>query len=209
MRSQLPLLSFSFISKDFLVEKYSNLPSFQLKAFTEKLCNHCPVLQPLHDTCLMLFNDFNTYRYQIPVCGCILLNHDMTKVVLVRNWKGTSWSFPKGKINEGEAPYDCGIRETLEETGFNAMEYCHEDHFLVVHEEKKVTRLYIAVGVPETTVFNTLTRKEISRVEFHPLDQLPKKAWGVHPFLEKLQRWIRKHQRLIQGEARRGAAYSF
>jgi mRNA-decapping enzyme subunit 2 len=181
------------------VEKYSNLPSYKFKTFTEKLFSHCQLLQPLQDQCSVLCDDFNTYRYQIPVCGCILLNSDMTKVVLVRNWKGTSWSFPKGKINEDETSYHCALRETFEETGFNPVDYCQEEHYLVVYEEKKVTRLYIAVGVPETTVFNTQTRKEISRVEFHSLDQLPKKAWGVHPFLEKLQRWIRKHQKLIQG----------
>ncbi len=172
-----------------------------MKSFAEKLFSHCPLLQPLQDECGVLFDDFNTYRYQIPVCGCIMLNKDMTKVVLVRNWKGTNWSFPKGKINEGESPYDCAIRETFEETGFNPTEYCYEEHFLVVHEEKKVTRLFLAVGVPESTIFNTQTRKEISKVEFHPLDQLPKKAWGVHPFLEKLERWIRRHPKLAQNHS--------
>lgn len=126
-----------------------------------------------------------------------MLNNDMTKVVLVRNWKGTSWSFPKGKINQSESPFACAIRETYEETGFNPLEYCNEEQFLVVYEEKKVTRLFVAVGVPENTIFSTLTRKEISKVEFHPLDDLPDKAWGVHPFLEKLQRWIRRYKEKI------------
>jgi hypothetical protein len=35
-----------------------------------------------------------------------------------------------------------------------------------------------AAGVPNDTVFETQTRKEISKVEFHPLNQLPKKIWG-------------------------------
>jgi hypothetical protein len=33
-------------------------------------------------------------------------------------------------------------------------------------------------GVPNDTVFETQTRKEISKVMFHPLQQLPKKIWG-------------------------------
>jgi 8-oxo-dGTP pyrophosphatase MutT (NUDIX family) len=55
-------------------------------------------------------------------------------------------SWPKGKINEGETPYDCGIRETYEETGYNAAALCCEEQFLVVHEDSKLTKLYVAVG---------------------------------------------------------------
>mmetsp|Transcript_15235 Transcript_15235/g.25302 ORF Transcript_15235/g.25302 Transcript_15235/m.25302 type:complete len:263 (+) Transcript_15235:670-1458(+) len=123
----------------------------------------------------------------------------MTQVVLVRNWAGNSWSWPKGKINEGENPLDCGIRETLEETGYNAAALCSEDHFLEVHEDSKVTKLFIAIGVPNDTTFETQTRKEISKVEFHSLQQLPKKIWGVQPFIPKLQRFLRKFKRRKSG----------
>jgi mRNA-decapping enzyme subunit 2 len=69
-------------------------------------------------------------------------------VVLVRNWSGSSWSWPKGKINEGESPFSCGLRETFEETGYNAAAsgLCSEDAFLVVHEDSKLTKLFVAVG---------------------------------------------------------------
>ena len=135
-----------------------------------------------------------------------MLNSDLTKVVLVRNWKGTSWSFPKGKINQSETSFACAVRETYEETGFNPIEYCNEEQFLVVYEEKKVTKLFIAIGIPENYNFITLTRKEISKIEFHFLDRLPEKSWGVHPFLEKLQRWIRryKERNLQQNENNKG-----
>ena len=33
------------------------------------------------------------------------------KMLLVCNWKGTSWTFPKGKINQGEEEMACAARE--------------------------------------------------------------------------------------------------
>ena len=60
------------------------------------------------------------------------------------DWPDRSW--PKGKINEGETPYACGLRETLEETGYNASGLCSEENFLVVHEDSKLTKLFVAVG---------------------------------------------------------------
>lgn len=178
----------------------SHLPKFRkLQSFADILFKRCALLIPLKNEQDILFNDFCKYRYQIPVCGCILVNREMTHVVLVRNWAGNSWSWPKGKINEGESPFDCGIRETLEETGYNAVDLCSEDQFLEVHEDSKVTKLFIAIGVPNDTMFETQTRKEISRVEFHPLQQLPKKVWGVQPFIPKLQRFLRKFKRRKSG----------
>lgn len=184
--------------EDFIADDPINnhLPKFKkLQYFAERLFHRCPLLKPLKEKLDMLFSDFCNYRYQIPVCGCILVNPELTHVVLVRNWAGNSWSWPKGKINEGESPYDCAIRETLEETGYNAGSLCNEEDFIVVAEDSKMSKLYIAVGVPNDTVFETQTRKEISKVEFHPINQLPKKIWGVQPFIPKLERFLRKLKR--------------
>jgi hypothetical protein len=84
----------------------------------------------------------------------------------------------------------CAIREVTEETGFNPAQYCREEDAIAVHEETKLIKLYIAFGVPESTVFNPQTRKEISKVEFHSIDLIPKNSYGVHPFIPKLKRWI-------------------
>jgi 8-oxo-dGTP pyrophosphatase MutT (NUDIX family) len=130
----------------------------------------------------------------IPVCGCIMLNSSMSKLVLVRNWKGTSWSFPRGKINQDENPFDCAMRETYEETGFNPREYCMEERVIAIQEQHgKAATMFIAVGVPESTAFTPQTRKEISKVEFHDLNNLPKNNWGVLPFMQLLIKWIEKN----------------
>lgn len=100
----------------------------------------------------------NTCKYfiivQIPVCGGILLNSAMTHCVLVRG-SGTSWSFPRGKVNENEGRLECAIREVFEEVGY-AMQ-CAEDDFLAKQLDDKSVTLYIAPNVPDQTAFVTHT----------------------------------------------------
>lgn len=107
-----------------------SLPHFKLPSFAEKLFNHSLLLAPLRSQCSVLCDQFLAYRSQIPVVGIIMLNADLTQVVLVRGWKGKSWSFPRGKINQGENPVAGAIREAWEETGFDATGYCKEEDML-------------------------------------------------------------------------------
>ena len=181
--------------EDFYSDKYSHLPHYGLKQFAESIFKHCQLLEKLQDQFQILFDDFCDYRIQIPVYGCILLNKDMSMVVLVKSFFGNSWGFPKGKVNEGEAPLDCALRETLEETGFDAKTHCREQNSLVLHDEKRLTKLFIALDVPESFNFAPKTRKEVSDISFHELENLPKKCYGVHSFLPKLTRWITKHKK--------------
>ena len=102
---------------------------------------------------------------------------------LCRGW-------PKGKINEFESGLSCAIRETFEETGFDATDYCVQENFISNIENEKITTLYIATGVPESTIFEPQTRKEVSKVEFHPIDDLPKNSYNVKPFIHKIKKWI-------------------
>lgn len=137
-----------------------------------------------------MFDDFGAYKSEIPVCGCILLNPELTKIALACDWGGKSWMFPRGKIDEGESSFECALRETLEETGFDARSYCNEDDILVSIINGKINRLFVASAVPENTNFVPQTRKEVSKVEFFKIDSLPNSTYGVTPFIPKLKRWI-------------------
>ena len=177
--------------EDFMADVNPVLPHFHhLKTFAEKIFTHCPLLSQSHDKFVELFNNFNSYKSQIPVCGCIMLNPEMTKAVLVCTWKGKSWGFPRGKINENEEPLACAVREAMEECGYDASMQCKEEDQLVVMEETKTIKLFNATNVPESTVFIPQTRKEISEACFFLLDEFPKSTYAVHPFMPKLKRWI-------------------
>ena len=93
------------------------------------LFHACPLLHQWSHDHEQAFNTFMQYKTRVPVCGAIMLNDTWEKVrlillnniwsntiweqcILVKGWKSSSgWGFPKGKINEHEAPHDCAIRE--------------------------------------------------------------------------------------------------
>ncbi|KAA1088382.1 mRNA-decapping enzyme subunit 2 [Puccinia graminis f. sp. tritici] len=106
-----------------------NLPSYHLKTFTGLFFEKCDFLTvdgaPLAGwDPKTAYEKFMRYKERVPVCGAIMFNEDATQVLLVRGFKSnSSWSFPRGKINENELPKDCAIREVLEETGFNIEPY--------------------------------------------------------------------------------------
>lgn len=182
--------------EDFKADRYTNLPHFgTLKTFAQKIFAHCEILQIKNNSFQELFADYASYKSKIPVCGCIMLNPSMTKVVLVCDWNGKSWMFPRGKINQNETELQCAIRETQEETGFNASQYCNENDFIISFQDQKKVQLFIASNVPEDTVFECQTRKEISKIEFHALDNLPKRTYHVHPFIPSLNRWISQQKK--------------
>ena len=56
--------------------------------------------------------------------------------------------------------------------------------------DEKQIKLFIATNVSEDSEFTILTRKEISKISFFNLDNLPK-TYHVLPFIEKLKRWIK------------------
>jgi hypothetical protein len=61
-----------------------------------------------------------------------------------------------------------------------------------------VIRMFVAINVPEHTIFTPQTRKEVSKVEFHRLDNIPKSSYHVIPFIPKIKRWISRYQQQYQ-----------
>jgi mRNA-decapping enzyme subunit 2 len=187
-------------------DTYKHLPRYgALRGFAQVLFGHCDLLQPMIPRFEEMLQGFKNYRAKIPTCGCIMLNPQLTKIVLVCSWKGTSWSFPKGKINQGEDALDCAVREVVEETGYDCSQFCREEDVLDIIDQGKLMRLFIAPGVPEDTYFEPQTQKEVSKVQFHPVDNLPKKHYGVLPFISRLKQWISKNQqRRTKGKSKNG-----
>ena len=146
-----------------------------------------------------------------------MLNQEMDSVLLVKGWKkGANWSFPRGKINKGESDLDCAIREVYEETGFDiknaglASNETEEQKSIEISMREQHMRLYVFRGVPMDFEFAPRTRKEISKIQWYKLSELPtlkkikaqqdpqtddlarnaNKYYMVAPFLGHLKKWI-------------------
>jgi 8-oxo-dGTP pyrophosphatase MutT (NUDIX family) len=52
----------------------------------------------------------------VPACG-VIATDDMGRILLQRRRDTGQWALPMGKMELGETPTQCAIRETLEETG--------------------------------------------------------------------------------------------
>ncbi|KAE9334429.1 hypothetical protein PF008_g13974 [Phytophthora fragariae] len=180
--------------EDFYADQYAHLQHVKLNDFARQMFAHCPLLRPLAHRCDVLFQDFKTYQRQVPVVGCILLNSARTKLVLVRNWKGTSWTFPRGKVNEGESDMDCAQREVFEECGYDVGDNLAPKQYLEFVANDQRMRMYMCPDVPEDYAFAPQTRKEISTIKWFTFDALPKKTWSVMPFMSRLKRWVKGHK---------------
>lgn len=206
--------------EDFIRPLDPSLPSLSLRAFSLRIFQHCPLFSEWSaDNYTAAFAEFLAYKSRVPVRGAIMLNDEMDQVVLVKGWKkGANWSFPRGKINKDEDDLDCAVREVYEETGFDIkaaglVKEPQDMKYIEVTMREQHMRLYVFRGVPLDTYFEPRTRKEISKIEWYKLNDLPtlkknkqlegmgehlanaNKFYMVAPFLVPLKKWISQQRK--------------
>ncbi|OAR01803.1 hypothetical protein LLEC1_00679 [Akanthomyces lecanii] len=205
--------------EDFIRPLDPSLPSMTLRTFCLRIFQHCPLLTSFSvANHLAAFEVFLQYKTRIPVRGAILLNHDMDSVVLVKGWKkGANWSFPRGKINKDEDDLDCAVREVYEETGMDLRAHglvptTGKPKYIEIAMREQQLRLYVFRDVPMDYNFEPQTRKEISKIQWYKLSELPtfrkknaqnqnepavgaNKFYMVAPFLVPLKKWVTAQKR--------------
>ncbi|KAL4617637.1 m7GpppN-mRNA hydrolase, partial [Arapaima gigas] len=201
---------------DFCMQNSPGLPQCGIRDFAKadillQLFNHCPFLLPQGEDVQNVLEQWKEYKMGVPTYGAIILDETYDHVLLVQGYLAKSgWGFPKGKVNEDEAPHDCAVREVLEETGFDIRDRICKDVFIEQKITDQLARLYIIPGVPKETKFNPKTRKEIRNIEWFPVDKLPchrndmtpksklglapNKFFMAIPFMRPLREWIAKHK---------------
>ncbi|GFO13551.1 M7gpppn-mRNA hydrolase [Plakobranchus ocellatus] len=194
---------------DFHCVGNSQLKDCAMKEFAFCLINHCPVLNKYIQDFDKHFESWKQYKRTIQTCGAIILDHELKYILLVQSFSSkNSWGFPKGKINPGELPAQCAIREVLEETGFDITQYLVPDEYLERVSNEQTSLLYIIPGISIDTIFLPKTRREIRDIQWFPIDTLPsyrgdqtlKEAVGqnlnlytVLPYIKHLKIWIKTH----------------
>ncbi|KAF9732607.1 hypothetical protein PMIN01_09465 [Paraphaeosphaeria minitans] len=217
--------------EDFIRPLDPRLPSMNLRIFSQRMFQHCPLFQGFsEDHFLEAFQHFLQYKTRVPVRGAIMLNDDMTHAVLVKGWKkGAKWSFPRGKINKDEPDLECAIREVYEETGYDLKDAGlvrpeSEMKSIAVNMREQSMLLYVFRGVPMDTYFEPRTRKEISKIDWYKLTDLPtlkrknqlqqsagqdlikdNSFYMVAPFLGPLKAWIKLQRKQDRHKAPAGS----
>lgn len=189
-------------------EKYPDqYPTLNLKQFAEKLFRHCEVLKPYKERSAELFAKFTDYKGRVPTCGAAILDTTLTKLLLVRSWNGTTWGFPKGKINKGEADHECAIREVEEEIGLDITHLVDVGQYLEHSYGKGTTmKLFLVCGVDERTHLETRTKKEIGAIVWHSLADLGSEAakkdrdmFIVQQLLARIKKWAAERRKALAG----------
>lgn len=208
--------------EDFVREESPHLPSFTLKQFSNQIFKHCLILHKWANDHETAFANFIDYKIRVPVCGAIILNEKLDKALLVKGYKkGSTWGFPKGKINKDEPEGPCAVREVEEEIGFDVGPYLKEDQYLERVMRGQRIRLFIVTNIPESTPFAPQTRKEISDIKWHRLVDLPGwikdedefqpqisdakslRYYLVTSFVMQLKQWIIQHKKDLKTKRRK------
>ncbi|KAM9841442.1 m7GpppN-mRNA hydrolase [Aulostomus maculatus] len=192
---------------DFCMQNTPGAPHCGIRDFAKAVFHHCPFLLPHGEDVQKVLEQWKEYKMGVPTYGAIILDESLENVLLVQGYLAKSgWGFPKGKVNEDEAPHDCAVREVLEETGFDIKNRICKDMYIEQKITDQLVRLYIIPGVSKETKFNPKTRKEIRNIEWfsieklpcHRNDMTPKSKLGLAPnrffmaipFIRPLREWL-------------------
>lgn len=192
---------------DFCMQNTPGAPHCGIRDFAKAVFQHCPFLLPHGENVQKVLEQWKEYKMGVPTYGAIILDEKLESALLVQGYLAKSgWGFPKGKVNEDEAPHDCAVREVLEETGFDIKNRISKERYIEQKITDQLVRLYIIPGVSRDTKFNPKTRKEIRNIEWFPIDKLPshrndmtpKSKLGLAPnrffmaipFIRPLRDWV-------------------
>ncbi|UMM29509.1 hypothetical protein L5515_011830 [Caenorhabditis briggsae] len=200
---------------DHMVEdnRYTRCPNVGTRDFTIQMCQHCRSLRKYAHRADEVIAKFREYKSSVPTYGAILVDSQLQNVILVQSYfaKGNNWGFPKGKINQNEPPRDAAIRETFEETGFDFGVYSEKEKKFQRFINDGMVRLYLVKNVPMDFKFEPQTRKEIRKIQWFKIDDLPTdkndelpaylqgyKFFMVMPFIRDIQSYIQKEREKLR-----------
>ncbi|KAK1349729.1 putative subunit 2 of mRNA decapping complex [Hamiltosporidium tvaerminnensis] len=116
------------------------------------------------------YKEYIKYKRNIPVFGALILNKDLTHILLVKGMQeGSKYSFPKGKRCFNETPQQCAIREVYEEIGYDISTKITQYTCEIKNDTYK---LFVIINVHNSTKFTTKTRNEISDIKWFPINEI-------------------------------------
>ncbi|XGW25568.1 hypothetical protein V3C99_006737, partial [Haemonchus contortus] len=194
-------------------EERKDCAQMGMREFARQIFKHCDELAPYATHVDQVIDEWRWYKSTVPTYGAILLDETLNHVLLVQGFYASknSWGFPKGKVNEGEEPRSCAVREVFEETGFNFGDHRPRggEKKLQKFLNETMVRLYIVPDVPTDFPFAPQTRNEIRKIQWFNVWDLPTDRndqfhrlgilsnhnfYTVMPFVQDLQKYIVREQ---------------
>lgn len=99
-----------------------------------------------------------------------LAEGEVLQVALIHRPRYDDWSFPKGKVEEGESDISCAYRELLEETGYESIfgpELCTIEYS--VGDNQKRVRYWSAEAIGDSR--GALDPSEVDQIDWFPLEE--------------------------------------
>lgn len=154
---------------DNYIVKYPFCPKWSEEDFICFILRYTTYLQPYFKyEPVIEYKEWSNYVSSIPVFGTILFDKSRKYCLLLRVNFGNRvrYDFPKGKINIGEFPVECAIRETKEEAGIDISSRIKEDLYIQDTIGGKCVRLYIIDGISKKTKFKPYCKGECDGYEW-------------------------------------------
>lgn len=192
---------------DYFQKEYPDLKPMNFATFARRMFDEYPPLHSFVPKFQVMLSAMKDYKRNIPVCGGVILNPQMNRVLLVRGVKSSdSFSFPRGKINSGESPLACAAREIYEEAGLKVDHLLNEKDCVAQDLRKSpmgqfVTLFFVVVDEVGMTTKPTVLN-EIGAIQWHSISKLIQegsRAYLVPNFIHQIETWAKK---------RKGASYT-
>lgn len=185
--------------------KERKIPSMPLELFGQLLIEESQILSRIypHSDRESNFRDWQEYLRRVPRLGAICLNPAADKVLMIqpygRNRK--CLQFPRGKLHAGEDHARAAAREVWEECGIRIENLMDPDVWFEALIDQTLHKLYVVFPVMEELVPSIQCNKEIEKIVWVPLSDLPgwaskasyddKGFFGVAPFVSELKAFVK------------------
>ncbi|MFI5840862.1 NUDIX hydrolase [Catenuloplanes sp. NPDC051500] len=123
----------------------------------------------------------------VPACGVLAVN-DAGEILLQRRRDTGQWALPMGKMEIGETPTECAIRETLEETGVEVevtglLGIFSDPGHIVAYTDGEVRQEYEVTFLARPTRGLPTANDEASDVDWFTVGELAE--LDIHPSMRR------------------------
>eukprot|EP00929_Paragymnodinium_shiwhaense_P119721 TRINITY_DN9161_c0_g1_i2.p1 TRINITY_DN9161_c0_g1~~TRINITY_DN9161_c0_g1_i2.p1 ORF type:complete len:735 (-),score=174.56 TRINITY_DN9161_c0_g1_i2:128-2332(-) len=202
-----------FYTDSLFAKQKRDLPKLSQFVFFGLMLEHCEALREVYaskEQYSDLMAEWRRYLNTVSRAGAVLMDESMTRCLMVQTWKSSCWTFPSGKVEEGDDELQTALREVQEETGLAVSEMTDAATFITAtfkdNSEVNIhVKLFVMVGVPQNIRWEVSSAQEIQKMAWVELSRLPG-WWGPGSkgsklkFHETVSRFVRQLKNFVDGK---------